>query len=814
MPFKFAHLCSLLSDLEKVECHDPPLLVKHRQELARKAVEQWVWENRRCIDAADTDAAALLSSLFPERRTDLVYGLQEASLSKLLGRCLFLSASKYQDLQEYKKPGRGDLGACVQRVLEGTQPATPIVTVEEVDSALHDLASRSRFSGPNVRHASSDDAPERILGHIYLRLRPEEAKWLTRMILKKFGPVVLDEYHVLRTFHFLLPDLLKFQQNFGSAVKLLKGPLAAYPPRPDRRSEIIHRGQAAKLLRPKVGVKISRPNFQKARSIDHRLKMVSTQRWSLERKYDGEYCEVHIDLTKGDDCIQIFSKSGKDSTMDRKGVHGTIRQCLQIGRPSCKFEKHCILLGELVVWSDAEQRILPFHKIRKYVSRSGSFLGTDQDSQAHAHEHLMLVFFDILLVDDDLTMTRSHEQRRERLRSVITKKRGRAITAEWKILDFSTRTGKQKLVEQFAASIANRCEGLVLKPTDGPYFPLSRDSPDNYRSCLIKLKKDYMKGMGDEADFAVVGASYRAKEAPAPAVSGLNWTTFHLGCLTNKESVKRFGARPVFKIVESISQDHCIAGHDLIALSNLGQFRAEKFDRTLQPKNFDLELDSSPASRMDATFTDPFVFEVLGSSYDKPSNKAFYMLRHPRVLKIHWDRTWKDTISFDELQSQAGAALAALPDSESQETTRWLEKLERSWNRRLSQESVRTTPRSAATTSPLSIRRSPRKPKVGLQQPMFVRVDTEQLPPNFHRELSPILQRRRDLPEKTLHPAALHNSLPTPPTSSPTGPEKQRPGHVQINHAVNPVQESAIVRKRKINGEQYPGGSSIKKVKL
>lgn len=43
---------------------------------------------------------------------------------------------------------------------------------------------------------------------------------------------------------------------------------------------------------------------------------------SMERKYDGEYCQIHIDLSKKDNgWLKIFSKSGRDSTSDRVRVH-------------------------------------------------------------------------------------------------------------------------------------------------------------------------------------------------------------------------------------------------------------------------------------------------------------------------------------------------------------------------------------------------------------------------------------------------------------------------------------------------------------
>lgn len=43
---------------------------------------------------------------------------------------------------------------------------------------------------------------------------------------------------------------------------------------------------------------------------------------SVEAKIDGEYCQIHVDVSRGRRGVQIFSKSGKDSTEDRKRLIG------------------------------------------------------------------------------------------------------------------------------------------------------------------------------------------------------------------------------------------------------------------------------------------------------------------------------------------------------------------------------------------------------------------------------------------------------------------------------------------------------------
>ena len=397
MPFKFIFLCDLLSSLEALSTRDPPLLPAALRDRYQRTISQWFRSHRARIDALDASSAvALLSALFPERRTDRIYGLQPPSLTKALGRCLGLGLSRIRELERWKEPGRGDLGACVERVQRQAEMARcgqgNEATVEEVDAALALVAGKSRFSGPKVRGEAPPmghfeelqpaSALHEVLRRICVKLQSREAKWFTRMILMDYAPVILPEGLVLRSFHFLLPDFLKVQDCLNAAVGMLRGPvICKWPAMPGQDEAKRYKGLAAQLLLPRSGVKVGRANYLKARSIKHALQMAGRRRMSLERKYDGEYCQMHINLAHGDNCIQIFSKSGKDSTNDKIGIHDTIRNALRIGSTDCAISSTCILEGELVVWSDKEQKILEFHKMRKHLSRSGVFLGTSKDSQ-------------------------------------------------------------------------------------------------------------------------------------------------------------------------------------------------------------------------------------------------------------------------------------------------------------------------------------------------------------------------------------------------------------------------------------------------
>ncbi|RMY95234.1 hypothetical protein D0864_05387 [Hortaea werneckii] len=702
----FSRVSTLLSRLEDIQIHDRSFLPPAKAEAVRNEIGRWFKSNRPAISELGVrGGVALLSILLPETRTDRVYGIQCTSLCRIISRSLSLGAQRAKDLRCYRESGHGDLGICTQRVLEGSgPPAVPALTVQELDEVLLKLAEQCRFSDPEITTrppSGSSRHRDELIGDVLKRMEPTEAKWFVRILLKDLAPVTVDERAVLRSFHFLLPDLLRFQNNYKAALLLLHEPqLRTIPPQPDRRSEDGYRANIPPTVKPVVGIKVGRPDFCKSWSIEHCLNMMGPRQWVLERKYDGEYCEIHIDQSLSCDpmkCIKIFSKSGKDSTQDRRKLHRTLVECLRLGQADCKIKQHAILLGEMVVYSDKDRCGLPFDKIRKHVLRSGVSLGTEADSQAHSYEHLAIAFFDLLLLDDEVVLNRSIEERRQWLREVYNKIPGRAFSTEWKIVDFSEgRRAKMMLMQQFAASIAQRCEGLVLKPCQLPYFSLS-PSRSGGNSAYIKMKKDYMVGLGDDADFAVIGANHNAQRAASVGMTGTKWTDFHLGCLLNRQEVVRFDAKPMYRLVHTITSEACIPRPILKALNTLGAYSATPY-RSFA--GFDVQL-TRPVDILVA-FSQPLVVEVLGSGFEKPANCSFYMLRHARVKKLHQDRSWKDCISFEELQEKAINARNRPSESESQETSIWLSRIENKLKRRLHREGT-LSPQARRTKTPCSV---------------------------------------------------------------------------------------------------------------
>ncbi|EAU30345.1 predicted protein [Aspergillus terreus NIH2624] len=610
--------------------------------------------------------------MFPDKRTDRVYWLQDTSLARTIGRCLLLGSSRREELERWRTAGGVDLGQCVENVMRQAEnhiiPGQE-VTVEEIDAALEAIASRCRFSGPRVRRQRTAVDVEEALSPLYRRLSSRDAKWLTRMILKSLSPVVLPGSLVLKSFHFLLPHLLLFQDSFEAALNMLRSsPIANFPPHPEPGLARDLCAIALQHLDPLVGVKIGRPEYYKARSIKHCCQMVGRRRVSVERKYDGEYCQIHIDLMKRPSSIQIFSKSGKDSTADRADIIQVIRDSLRIGKPECKISRRCVLEGEILVWSDKHGKIADFHKLRKFISRSGTFIGIENDSPPQPYERLMIVFFDILLLDDDVCLKKPHRLRRLLLKDTMTVIPTQADIAEQWVLDFSRPDAQTRLENIFARGVAERWEGFVLKGCEDPYFAIFSGDKTDTGGRWIKLKKDYIPGLGDTVDLTVIGGAYKPRDALAlNQARKLSWTHFFIGCLTNKDSVLQSAAVPRFRVIDTIDQ-HCMSVKHMQIFNQIGQFYACSPD---SGHGFIIDDPPKHLPAMDVVYKTPFVVEMLGAGFEKPSGARFYTLRFPRIVKIHSDRSFEDAASFVELQRIAEDARAVSVEAVADEKAEW-----------------------------------------------------------------------------------------------------------------------------------------------
>ncbi|KAF6218993.1 hypothetical protein HO133_005537 [Letharia lupina] len=823
MPLLFLQLCNLLSDLEKVSHRDPPLLPAHRQQRYRENIEQWFTTHRVSINSPDIDLVVLLSALFPEKRTDRVYNIKLKSLTNLLKRCLGLGKDRLEMLDQWRKPGRGSLCDCVERALRQAefpeQPANQI-TLEQVDEALATIAGKCRFSGPKVKGPKDsflevEDGRQvlKILGQTYKRMQSREAKWFTRMILKDYSCLDLSESMVYHHLDVRLPTAMQMYDNFEAAISELRGLPASQMAGSNQGALIQRRANDARLLQPRIGVKLGPPKWVKAKGgVKHAVSVVDGRTMSIEKKHDGEYCQIHIDMSKGEECIQIFSKSCKDSTSDRRGVHRAIKDSLRIGRHDCGFSRKCILEGELLVWSDKTKGILEYHKLRKHVSRSGSFLGTELDSQPHPWEHLMIMYYDVMLVDDDPVVHRPHKKRRQLLEGLVSLIEGRADIVWQKHVRFDRPTGPEKLKKALAMAFVLRWEGLILKPSDEPYFNLGTRGQGRFSNRWVKLKKDCIQGLGDTADFAVVGAGYDVNEAEKYEGMNIRWTHFYIGCLRNKAAVLHAGEKPQFFVFDQIKD--CIKREDMKTLTENGYLRAMDTEFPETWEVFDIEL-ARGLPLMSVVFRQPFVFDVAGSGFDKSPNRDVFTLRFPRVMKIRLDRDWRETVDLDELQHMATEARTVPTGDLSDNIAGWIEKLNNvdrgargrmtSWDFTDDEEDGHYLLIPGAESSTPKATRRPRAAAV----PPLIRMDTGEMR-DQERRLSDGAVVEQPKSKHSMGSITNDGTLQTPPNSSP----RSRSGGVtSSNRKTTGFSENLRGPSRKRSAERDDKEDSIRKAK-
>ncbi len=215
-----------------------------------------------------------------------------------------------------------------------------------------------------------------------------------------------------------------------------------------------------------------------------------------------------------------------------------------------------------------------------------------------------------------------------------------------------------------------RGEGLVLKP-DSPYFDFG-SAKRPFSGCSIKLKKEYIGQFGDVGDFAVVGARYEAAKAKAYGIPGLRWTHFFVGCLDNKEAVRRWGKRPRFVVTNVVE----------LNVAQMRTFVTSCNPDTIPAKE-NYEFDVRVAKGVDNgrlphdIFVKPPVFDMRCFSFHKQGNTGFWSLRFPIVGKIHFDRSYLDAMTFGELQELAEEEKDTSPPEDSQELKGWIAALER-----------------------------------------------------------------------------------------------------------------------------------------
>ncbi|KAL4248499.1 ATP-dependent DNA ligase family protein [Abortiporus biennis] len=660
-----------------------------------QTVNNWVAElHRRYSPWPNGTTSTFFRLIFPEEDVARKYGLQETLLARYLAEILNVSTEKEgrgRALKEWNdESSLGCLGVEVEKILKfGPHVEESTIPMSRVDTLLTELACTCAYSSKDIRLTFPHPRKRKeILKELYRNLSPHSAGIVTQIILKDLRPILypLPETHYTTSLLSYNSKSLKIltkeeaMKAWDPSGRLLR----AYFVRSslDAASDMYEAGDGD--IKPRIGQPVTIPKCVKAHSTKHALSVLSkSKRVWVENKYDGERAQIHVEL--GEDMqsdITIFSKSRRDSTLDRFGIHSLIREALGLpdrhdenaqkyfdnGR--CKIKKNIIIEAEMVAYSDTLDKIDEFWRIRSLIASTAMGVrhrehlpGPQIESQDYSQcslasngsnegdRHLALVFFDILFLDGVSLLSTPYSRRRFLLESVINLIPRYAMLANRTAIDLPPTQpmddAEDKMRHVFASLIANSEEGAVLKADEARYI--------ERRLPWVKLKRDYIPGYGDAVDLVLIGAGWDKERARTLAVAPTVYTTFYVGVLANAALLKRDPTtQPHFEVIFTTSYGLSREGLEefnfLIKSSDPIQYSSHR--KVKLPYTFNL-YSQLPAPVV--LFPTPVLAEVFGAGFTKPPQYQHYELRFPRISKIYRsnERNFLEGVPLEEYRKVA-----------------------------------------------------------------------------------------------------------------------------------------------------------------
>eukprot|EP00768_Dysnectes_brevis_P003893 gnl/Dysnectes_brevis/2763_a3366_781.p1 GENE.gnl/Dysnectes_brevis/2763_a3366_781~~gnl/Dysnectes_brevis/2763_a3366_781.p1 ORF type:complete len:694 (+),score=239.42 gnl/Dysnectes_brevis/2763_a3366_781:90-2171(+) len=425
-------------------------------------------------------------------------GIGESSTGSMISKAFSVKTSNlkkmYQDIGDY-----GQIAAKLREKQRYFTKAKPL-TVCEVVKTFREIAE-----------VSGKDSMSRK-GHLVLRMfsnsSPLEVKYITRMLSGKMRTGIQMKTVVESLGRFcaalsLTPldsgeedragwvqravERVGLGRNEKMVVSTVQSVLAAFNRNPDISaiSRVAIQGpEAAGAVRLTLGCPALPMLAKAADGIDAILKRMTGRRFACEYKYDGFRCQVHWQRGEEGKAPRswLFSRSADDMTAQFPDVIEAATDALFPGSSVTSF----VLDGEVVALGDKGQ-ILPFQKVSKRLKSASSTPGT---------EPVCYFAFDLLHLNGEELLSETLARRRALLTEHFEVHPGAFQLSSSRVC-----TSEEEVGAFLNEAVEARTEGLIVKDLDGED---SHYQLDQRSTAWLKLKKDYIDGLGDSFDLVPI----------------------------------------------------------------------------------------------------------------------------------------------------------------------------------------------------------------------------------------------------------------------------------------------------------------------
>ncbi|TFK30426.1 DNA ligase I [Coprinopsis marcescibilis] len=219
------------------------------------------------------------------------------------------------------------------------------------------------------------------------------------------------------------------------------------------------------------------------KAIGEVLDRFENKRFTCEYKYDGERAQIH---RLEDGTVNVFSRNSEDMSKKYPELVDQMKKCIKENTTSFVLDSEAVAIDRTTL------KLMPFQELSRRKRKDVKI----EDIQVR----VCLFAFDLLYLNGEPLIGKPLHERRELLR-----KHFQVVPGEFDFAKSSDGDTTDEIQAFLEESVKDCCEGLMVKmlETEASHYEPSRRSVN-----WLKLKKDYLAGLGDSLDLVVVGGYY------------------------------------------------------------------------------------------------------------------------------------------------------------------------------------------------------------------------------------------------------------------------------------------------------------------